>query len=166
MAMNFTNQSVRPNLLLVMTDQSLQSATGQQLLEAQQHADGQVRVILINDGYNRDQTIEEIASSQIDGVVPTMDSGGSDITGHLDRMLRQAPVGVDTYLSGGSQVSRWTLADATDKERVLAEVRKVARTEENIMPVIIEAVKSYATVGEISDALRDVFGEYREPSIL
>jgi len=34
------------------------------------------------------------------------------------------------------------------------------------MPVVIEAVKAYATVGEISDALRDVFGEYREPSIL
>jgi len=45
-------------------------------------------------------------------------------------------------------------------------VRNVARGEENIMPVLIEAVKAYATVGEISDALRDVFGEYREPSIL
>jgi len=29
------------------------------------------------------------------------------------------------------------------------------------MPVMIEAVKTYATVGEISDALRDVFGEYK-----
>ena len=50
--------------------------------------------------------------------------------------------------------------------QVLDEVRQVAKTEENIMPVLIEAVKAYATVGEISDALRDVFGEYREPSIL
>ena len=48
----------------------------------------------------------------------------------------------------------------------LNSVRQVARTDENIMPVLVEAVKVYATVGEISDALRDVFGEYREPSIL
>jgi len=31
--------------------------------------------------------------------------------------------------------------------------------------VLIEAVKAYATVGEIADALRNVFGEYREPGI-
>ena len=48
--------------------------------------------------------------------------------------------------------------------QVLDEVRKIARTEENLMPVLIEAVKAYATVGEISDALRDVFGDYREQS--
>jgi methylmalonyl-CoA mutase N-terminal domain/subunit len=56
-----------------------------------------------------------------------------------------------------------------DKQKVkqlLSRVRDVARGDENIMPVLIEAVKAYATVGEISDALRDVFGEYREPSIL
>jgi methylmalonyl-CoA mutase N-terminal domain/subunit len=33
------------------------------------------------------------------------------------------------------------------------------------MPVVIEAVKAYGTVGEISDALRKAFGEYREPNI-
>ena len=50
--------------------------------------------------------------------------------------------------------------------QLLDEVRRVAEGDDNIMPVLIEAVKAYATVGEISDALRDVFGEYREPSIL
>ena len=56
-----------------------------------------------------------------------------------------------------------------DNKRVsemLDGIRGVARSGENIMPVIIDAVKAYATVGEISDALREVFGEYREPSIL
>ena len=56
-----------------------------------------------------------------------------------------------------------------DNEKVsqlLDKVRQVARSDENIMPVLIETVKAYATVGEISDALRDVFGEYREPSIV
>jgi len=54
-----------------------------------------------------------------------------------------------------------------DNERVsqvLDKVRQVAQSEENIMPVLIEAVKAYATVGEISDILRDVFGEHKEPS--
>ena len=50
--------------------------------------------------------------------------------------------------------------------KVLNEVRQVAKSKENVMPVLIEAVKAYATVGEISDALRDVFGEYKAPSIL
>ena len=51
-------------------------------------------------------------------------------------------------------------------DEVLGKVRDVAKGSDNIMPVLIEAVKAYATVGEISDALRDVFGEYREPNIL
>jgi len=48
---------------------------------------------------------------------------------------------------------------------VLDRVRNVAKSDENVMPALIEAVKAYATVGEISSALRDVFGEYREPNI-
>jgi methylmalonyl-CoA mutase N-terminal domain/subunit len=50
--------------------------------------------------------------------------------------------------------------------KALDKVRAVAKSDQNIMPALIEAVKTYATLGEISDALRDVFGEYREPSIL
>ena len=50
--------------------------------------------------------------------------------------------------------------------KVLDKVRGVAAGSANIMPVLIEAVQAYSTVGEISNALRDVFGEFREPSIL
>ena len=46
-------------------------------------------------------------------------------------------------------------------EHVLKRLEMAARSDENLMPVIIEAVKSYATLGEISDVLRDRFGEYR-----
>ncbi len=56
--------------------------------------------------------------------------------------------------------------DNNKVSQVLDKVREVARSDENIMTVLIEAVRAYATVGEITDALRDVFGEYREPSIL
>ena len=61
------------------------------------------------------------------------------------------------------------LKQERDNERVsqvLNKVRQVVQGDENVMPVLIEAVKACATVGEISDALRDVFGEYREPSII
>ena len=37
-----------------------------------------------------------------------------------------------------------------------------ARGEENLMPALIEAVKAYATVGEISNVLRAAWGEHRE----
>ncbi len=44
----------------------------------------------------------------------------------------------------------------------LARLEDVARGTENTMPAIVEAVEAYATVGEISDVFREVFGEQRE----
>jgi len=48
----------------------------------------------------------------------------------------------------------------------LAELERRARTNENLLPAILTAVESFATVGEISDALRGVFGEYQESVVL
>ena len=50
--------------------------------------------------------------------------------------------------------------------KVLGKLRGVAERDENLMPPIIEAVKAYATLGEICDVLREVFGEYRELIII
>jgi methylmalonyl-CoA mutase N-terminal domain/subunit len=47
-------------------------------------------------------------------------------------------------------------------ESRLAALEQAARDGSNLMPPIIEAADAYATVGEISDRLRKVFGEYRE----
>jgi len=61
------------------------------------------------------------------------------------------------------------LRQERDNEKVgaaLDSVRQVARSGENIMPVLIEAVKTYATVGEITDALREVFGAYVKPVLV
>jgi methylmalonyl-CoA mutase N-terminal domain/subunit len=44
----------------------------------------------------------------------------------------------------------------------LKELEKVAAGEQNLMPKIIEAIEAYATIGEISDSLRKVFGEYKD----
>ncbi len=48
----------------------------------------------------------------------------------------------------------------------LENLERVARSDGNIMYPIIDAVKAYATVGEISNTLRKVFGEYKESSII
>ncbi|MEM3478321.1 MAG: methylmalonyl-CoA mutase family protein, partial [Archaeoglobaceae archaeon] len=50
-------------------------------------------------------------------------------------------------------------------ERALEKLKKVAESEENLMPYVFDCVKAKATLGEIADALRDVFGEYRAPEI-
>jgi methylmalonyl-CoA mutase N-terminal domain/subunit len=47
----------------------------------------------------------------------------------------------------------------------LTNLRKVAETNENIMPSIIKAVKSYATLQEICDVLRDIFAIYQSTQI-
>jgi methylmalonyl-CoA mutase N-terminal domain/subunit len=56
--------------------------------------------------------------------------------------------------------------DSAKTQSALAEVERRARTKENLMPVILSAVESYATVGEISDALRRPFGEYQESVVI
>jgi len=45
-------------------------------------------------------------------------------------------------------------------------VEDAARNGQNLLPQILGAVESYATVGEIANVLRDVFGEYRETVVV
>jgi methylmalonyl-CoA mutase, N-terminal domain len=56
--------------------------------------------------------------------------------------------------------------DAVKTEATLAELGRRAGTTENLLPAILAAVEAYATVGEISDTLRRVFGEYQESVVL
>jgi methylmalonyl-CoA mutase, N-terminal domain len=51
-------------------------------------------------------------------------------------------------------------------ELALKSVEDAARSGENLMPKIIASVDAYATVGEISDTMRKVFGEYREAVVV
>ena len=57
--------------------------------------------------------------------------------------------------------SRYDVRTAANGREALASVERAARSDENLMPSILEAVEAYATLGEISDRLRDVFGEYK-----
>jgi methylmalonyl-CoA mutase N-terminal domain/subunit len=56
--------------------------------------------------------------------------------------------------------------DGAKVEAALLEVEETARSERNLMPAILNAVKAFATVGEISDTLRKVFGEHQESVVI
>ena len=115
---------------------------------------------------------KEIANSSYD-YQKAVDSGEQVIVGvnkfvteekHLPRILE---IGEEIEKKQAERLRR--LKKERDTRKVnesLDRVRQVARGSENIMPVMIDAVKAYATVGEISDILRETFGEYREPNIL
>jgi methylmalonyl-CoA mutase N-terminal domain/subunit len=55
--------------------------------------------------------------------------------------------------------------DMAKVERRLAQLAEACRVGGNVMPVLIDAVRDYASLGEISDVYRQVFGLYREPII-
>src|SRR5438105_4159017 len=69
---------------------------------------------------------------------------------HLDRLRRVRRERDQTALSGALQQ--------------LQNASRVGR--ENLMPYIVEAVRGYATLGEMCNVLRGVFGEYREPALV
>jgi methylmalonyl-CoA mutase (EC 5.4.99.2) len=50
-------------------------------------------------------------------------------------------------------------------DAALEALRDAAASEENVMPYLVDAVKTYATVGEICDVLRDVFGEHQAGAV-
>jgi methylmalonyl-CoA mutase N-terminal domain/subunit len=55
--------------------------------------------------------------------------------------------------------------DTAAARRALEDLKDAARGRDNLMPPILEASRAYATLGEMCDALRDVFGEYEEPPV-
>jgi methylmalonyl-CoA mutase N-terminal domain/subunit len=51
-------------------------------------------------------------------------------------------------------------------EQSLKKLEDAARSGTNLMPHIVNAVEAHATVGEISDTMRKVFGEYKEVMVI
>jgi len=56
--------------------------------------------------------------------------------------------------------------DGARVEATLAALKSAAIGRENTMPPLLDAVRAYATVGEMCDALREVWGEYEEVPII
>ncbi|MGB9932399.1 acyl-CoA mutase large subunit family protein [Haloarcula amylolytica] len=74
---------------------------------------------------------------------------------------------VDEAVEQAQQDNVATVREERDEEAVEAKLdalRQAAEGDENVMPYIIDAVKVYATTGEVCNVLRDVFGEYQPGS--
>jgi methylmalonyl-CoA mutase N-terminal domain/subunit len=86
---------------------------------------------------------------------------------------REASQSLELYAfdaaAAGSQVARLGRLrrerDGAAVTRALARLRDTARGTDNLMPVIIDAVRAYATLGEMAGALREVWGEHKEPLV-
>ena len=76
----------------------------------------------------------------------------------IDEALEQKQVDRLRALRSKRDQSAW--------ESAIRKVEEAARSGNNLMPHIIHAVESYCTVGEISEALRRVFGEYQEAVVI
>ncbi len=71
----------------------------------------------------------------------------------IDMSLGEAAAAKLTKLRAERNQDSW--------RKALDQLREVSQTEQNVMPAVIEAVKAKATVGEICDVWRDIYGEYR-----
>ena len=93
------------------------------------------------------------------------------IVGVNDFVTKENPIETlqidESVAQGQTERLRKLRADRSGAEvdRRLKALRKAAEGDENMMPYIYDAVKAYATLGEICDALRDVFGIYEEVAI-
>ena len=93
-------------------------------------------------------------------------------------------MGVNDFVQDGGRVETLYIDEATGEKQLeklarlkrsrdggrvrtaLDALREAAETRRNLMPPILDAVRAYATVGEMCDALRDVFGEYEEVPLI
>jgi methylmalonyl-CoA mutase N-terminal domain/subunit len=76
---------------------------------------------------------------------------------------------IDPAVSEGQVERLKALKERRDNDRVeqcLEELKQACRGDENTMYSILEAVRAYATVGEISAAMQEVFGSYRETPVI
>lgn len=78
-------------------------------------------------------------------------------------ILQMDEEGEKTHLERLNRVRRERIA--RDVAKRLGEIKRAAQGSENLMPHILEAVRSYATLGEICGVLREVFGEYRPTEV-
>ena len=67
-----------------------------------------------------------------------------------------------TAANGAAAFHRLDVTDEANWKAVLASLSLAAKDGSNLVPPIVAAVDAFATIGEISDALREVFGEFTE----
>src|SRR3989440_4654771 len=101
-----------------------------------------------------------------------VDTHKRTIVGVNDYLMEEEIKVPTLYIDRVGEMAHLERLERVHKERdqdavkcALDELRRVAEGTENTMPAIIEAVKTYATLGEIMDVFRSVFGNYMEPAV-
>ena len=93
------------------------------------------------------------------------------VVGVNDYVMDEKPMPIlyiDESVALEQATSVAALRAARDQARVgraLEGLKDAARSKDNVMDPILEASRAYATIGEMCDALREVFGEYEEPAV-
>jgi len=93
------------------------------------------------------------------------------IVGVNEYLMEEKPIPIlyiDEAVERAHVASVTAVRERRDGARVrqaLEDLKDAARGTDNLMPPILEASRAYATLGEMCDALREVFGEYEEPPV-
>ncbi|HOG07516.1 MAG TPA: methylmalonyl-CoA mutase family protein [Syntrophales bacterium] len=139
------------------------------------------------------KALEYIAKiDEMGGMIAAIDKGYpqmeiADAAYHFQQQLEsgeKAMVGINRYATGEAQeIPYLEIDEAVEKQQVarlaavrrkrdgnavrrsLDDVRRACRQGDNVMPYCIEAVKNLASVQEICDVYREVYGEYRDPGL-
>ena len=139
-------------------------------------------VAAVEQGYQQTEILEASAQFQRDVEVEAeLARGGNGSAGAQGRVI----VGVNRFQTDTETDIEIVRVDPTVRERqieklerlraardetqartALDRVQQAAAGSENLVPLILAAVQSSATLGEISDALRSVWGEYREQVVV
>jgi len=120
---------------------------------------GWMQARIADSAYRAQQAIEK--SEQIVVGVNTFGAGAPQTAMPLQRL--------DPHIERGQSKRLKELREtrnAGEVKKQLDDVRTTARGEGNLMPVFVEAVDAGATLGEICDVLREVFGVYRAPEVV
>ena len=121
-------------------------------------------VAAIEEGYPQREISESAYEAQL-----AVERGEQVIVGVNDYVEGETPDVPTLYIDESvaeQQVERVhglrRTRDADRLSRSVDALRAAARSRDNLMPPLLEAVRAYATLGEMCDALRDVWGEYEE----
>ncbi len=107
---------------------------------------------------------QQLAVEKKEQIVVGVNAFQTDQESQLKNILK-----VDPSVEEKQILSLKKLKEERDNNAVrsaLKELKQAAKDGKNIVPYVFDAVKVYATLGEISDTLRDVFGEYTESMVL
>jgi len=122
----------------------------------------------IENGYIQKEIQDAAFSYQMD-----IESGKQIVVGMNKFQIKEQPpkglLRVDLSVGEDQKKKLQSMKDRRDNEKVnntLDALKKAAKTDENLMPYILECVRCYSTLGEICGVLRQVFGEYVQSVIL